>query len=149
VRGSNPGNTPYISTTDQAAVDPATLPKAYGSQQITVNTRDLQRDINAGAAPQSTEIVTNRQLVNDLQAKVDAAQAKFDANPSPKNTESLKRAKDDLSNAQRDGECLIKGCVPAPYFTPPTGPVTPIIPVRKPVTPPTSTPPNTSSKPGG
>jgi filamentous hemagglutinin len=83
VSGSNPGNTPYISATDADSVDP-TLggPRTYGTQQTTVNTRDLQRDINSGTASQDIKIINNQQLVDQLQNKVDAAQRKFDANPS-------------------------------------------------------------------
>jgi len=35
---------------------------------------------------------------------------------STKNETSLTRAEVDLRNATRDGECLIKGCVPADYI---------------------------------
>ncbi|UDF33547.1 UNVERIFIED_ORG: hypothetical protein LHJ69_13030 [Shinella sp. XGS7] len=107
VRGSNPGNTPYISTTDANAA--TETPKYYGSQQTTVSARDLQRDINSGVASQDIQIVTNQKLVQNLQAKVDSAQAKFDANPSPANERELERTIKDLDNARRDGECLIKG----------------------------------------
>ena len=129
VRDSNPGNTPYISTTDaNAATEP---PKYYGSQKTTVSACDLQRDINTGVVSLDIQIVTNQKLVQDLQAKVDSAQAKFDANPSRNNADNLRRATESLNNAKRDGECLIQGCIPAPYFTPPTGPVIPIVPVPK------------------
>jgi filamentous hemagglutinin len=132
VSGSNPGNTPYISTTDAASVDP-TLggPKIYGTQQITVNARDLQRDINSGAASQDIQIINNQQLVNQLQNKVDAAQRKFDVNPSERNKVELDIANQTINNAKRDGEVLITPYVPPTYYTAPVGPATPIVPVPK------------------
>lgn len=33
-----------------------------------------------------------------------------------KNEKSLTKAEQDLNNAIRDGECLIKGCIPADYI---------------------------------
>ncbi|MCA3174386.1 MAG: hypothetical protein ING36_02445, partial [Burkholderiales bacterium] len=132
VSGSNPGNTPYISATDAASVD-STLggPKTYGSQQTTVNTRDLQRDINSGAVSQDIKIINNQQLVQQLQIKVDAAQRKFDANPSKPNSDALRDARRDLNAAKRDGEVLITPYVPPAYYTKPVGPVTPIVPAPK------------------
>ena len=130
VSGSNPGNTPYISATDTASVDP-TLggPKVYGSQQTTINARELQRDINSGAASQDIKIITNQQLVDQLQTKVDVAQRRFDANPSRDNKTDLDKANQLLNFAKRDGEVLITPYVPPAYYTNPTGPVTPIVPV--------------------
>jgi filamentous hemagglutinin len=139
VSGSNPGNTPYISTTDAASVDPMLGgPKTYGSQQTTVNTRDLQRDINSGTASQAIKIINNQQLVDQLQNKVGAAQRKFDANPSKTNSDALRDAQRDLNAAKRDGEVLVTPFVPPAYYSKPTGPVTPIVPVPKPPSPPTT-----------
>jgi hypothetical protein len=132
VSGINPGNTPYISTTDAASVDP-TLggPKTYGSQQITINTRDLQRDINSGVVSQDIRIINNQQLVKQLETKVDAAQRKFDANPSDRNRRDLDRSTESLNNAKRDGEVLITPRIPPAYYTRPIGPLTPIVPAPK------------------
>jgi filamentous hemagglutinin len=129
VSGSNPGNTPYISTTDAASVDP-TLggPKVYGTQQTTINARELQRDINSGAASQDIKIITNQQLVDQLQTKVDVAQRRFDANPSRDNRTDLDKVNQLLNFAKRDGEVLITPYVPPAYYTNPTGSVTPIVP---------------------
>jgi hypothetical protein len=145
VSGSNPGNTPYISATDAASVDP-TLggPKTYGSQQTTVNARDLQRDINSGAVSQNIQIINNQQLAKQLQDKVDAAQRRFDANPSPANVRVLRDARRDLNAAKRDGEVLITPYVSPAYYSKPTGPVTPIVPVLK--VPSTPTMPSQSIK---
>jgi filamentous hemagglutinin len=132
VSGSNPGNTPYISATDADSVDP-TLggPRTYGTQQTTVNTRDLQRDINSGTASQDIKIINNQQLVDQLQNKVDAAQRKFDANPSDRNRRDLDRSTESLNNAKRDGEVLITPRIPPAYYTRPIGPLTPIVPAPK------------------
>ena len=143
VKGSDPANTPWISTTDKNAVDPVLGgPKIFGSQQTTINSRDLQRDINSGAVSQDIQIVTNQQLVRELQSKVDVAQRRYETNPSDNNLKELNKVQENLGYAKRDGECLIKGCVPAHYFTSPTGPVTPIVP--QPKTPKTTTVPNKS-----
>ncbi|AXR99016.1 hypothetical protein AAX10_10135 [Moraxella bovoculi] len=52
----------------------------------------------------------------ELQDKLNQAQKRYDANPTEKNRNSLERAKSDLENAIRDGECLIKGIVPCNYI---------------------------------
>jgi filamentous hemagglutinin len=118
VLGSNPANTPYISTTDNTLT---AAPKNYGGNQITIDTQQLQRDLNAGKVSPTTEIVTPQKLQADLSAKVSEVQAKFDANPSRRNKEALDDANKALEFATRDGECLIKGCVPAPYIQWPNG----------------------------
>ena len=126
VRGSDPKNTPYISTTDPTSTE---APKNFGSQQVEINTRDLQRDINAGrVSPETTEIVPHQRVVEELQQKVDQAQARYERNPTQRNSERLEDAQKDLTNAARDGECLIKGCVPAPYVSVPKGTRSPIMP---------------------
>jgi filamentous hemagglutinin len=118
VLGTNPKNTPYISTTDPELTS---TPKNYGDNQISVNSRDLQRDINAGRVSQDVEIVPPAKLQAELQSKIDAAQVRYDGNPSPANKESLDRANQALGFAVRDGECLVKGCIPAPYIQWPNG----------------------------
>jgi hypothetical protein len=118
VRGSNPDNTPWISTTDPRLAD---TPKYYGSTQIVINARDLQRDINAGRVIQNVEIVPPQSVQAELQTKIDAAQARYDRVPSPENEKRLITAQTDLANAIRDGECLIRPCVPAPYIIWPNG----------------------------
>ncbi|SFG82775.1 filamentous hemagglutinin [Duganella sp. CF458] len=117
VRGSNPKNTPYISTTDPTLTD---APKDFGKQQIEINARDLQRDINSGDV-QSGKVVSPQKVQAELQEKVDQAQARYDANPTEKNEKRLREATRDLGNAKRDGECLVSPCVPAPYIKWPNG----------------------------
>jgi filamentous hemagglutinin len=118
VRGANPDKTPYISTTDNTI---ATNPKNYGTDQATVDTRQLQRDINNGTVDGTkTQIVTPVEVQATLQKQVDAAQARYEANPTPNNKERLDRATDDLQKTKNDGECLVKGCIPAPYIQLPT-----------------------------
>ena len=112
IRGGNSENTPYISTTDPSFSQNS---KDYGGQQIKINTQRLQEDIDAGKVS-GTKIITHTQIRQELQSKVDVAQARFDANPSKKNKDKLADAQTDLSHAIRDGECLIKGCVPSEYL---------------------------------
>ncbi|WP_179994266.1 MULTISPECIES: hemagglutinin repeat-containing protein [unclassified Acinetobacter] len=112
IRGGNSENTPYISTSDPAiAIDS----KNYGGEQIKIDTKRLQEDIDAGKISGS-QIVTHTEVRKELQSKVDAAQAKYDRNPSKKNRDKLRDANKDLNHAIRDGECLIKGCVPSEYI---------------------------------
>ncbi len=132
VRGGNAGNTPYISTTDPKAAAQA---KNYGAQEMEISTRDLQRDINMGTV-RDVEIVPPQKVQAELQNRIDSAQARYEANPSDGNLRSLERVRNDLSNAVRDGECLVKPCVPAAYIRWPAGiPDTPkaseVRPIRK------------------
>jgi filamentous hemagglutinin len=117
VRGSNPQNTSYISTTDPTSTN---APKDFGKQQIEINTRDLQRDINSGDV-RDGKVVPPQKVQAELQEKVDKAQARYDANPTKKNEKRLEDATRDLSSAKRDGECLISPCIPAPYIKWPNG----------------------------
>ena len=112
IRGGNSENTPYISTTDPNFSQNS---KDYGGQQIKINTQRLQEDIDAGKIS-GTKIITHTQIRQELQSKVDVAQVRFDTNPSKKNKDKLADAQKDLSHAIRDGECLIKGCVPSEYL---------------------------------
>ncbi|WP_252510759.1 hypothetical protein, partial [Acinetobacter bereziniae] len=112
IRGSNPEKTPYISTTDPKFSQES---KNYGGEQIQIDTKRLQQDIDAGKI-KNTQIIPHQDVKRELQSKVDAAKEKYDRNPSDKNEKSLTKAEQDLNNAIRDGECLIKGCIPADYI---------------------------------
>jgi len=112
VRGGNPENSPYISVTDPSATS---NPKSYGTDKIEIDVKRLQKDIDSGVLP-DTKLLTNQQVAAELQSKVDAARARYTNNPSRNNKDSLINAERDLGNATRDGECLIKGCVPADYI---------------------------------
>ncbi|MFX1682675.1 hemagglutinin repeat-containing protein [Mitsuaria sp. CC2] len=123
VRGSNPNQTPYISTTDASGAESA---KNYGGQKITIDTREMQRDLNSGLiSMDQTQILAPQVVQRDLQLKIDAAQMKYDKSPTNDNLVRLNRAQSDLQNAVRDSECLIKGCVPGGYFVAPIAPVVP------------------------
>ncbi|MBC8999895.1 DUF637 domain-containing protein [Pseudomonas sp. N40(2020)] len=112
VRGGSAENSPYISVTDPSATS---NPKDYGTNKIEIDVKRLQQDIDSGALP-DTKFLTSQQVAAELQSKVDAARTRYTNNPSNKNKESLINAERDLGNATRDGECLIKGCVPADYI---------------------------------
>ncbi|MFJ2485443.1 DUF637 domain-containing protein [Pseudomonas sp. NPDC087639] len=112
VRGGSPENSPYISVTDPSATS---NPKDYGTNKIEIDVKRLQQDIDSGALP-DTKFLTSQQVAAELQSKVDAARTRYTNNPSNKNKDSLMSAERDLGNATRDGECLIKGCVPADYI---------------------------------
>jgi len=88
-----------------------------GTDKIEIDVKRLQQDIDSGVLP-NTKFLTNQEVTTELQTKVDAARDKFTNNSTPKNQTSLDRAETDLANAVRDGECLIKGCVPADYIKP-------------------------------
>ncbi|MDR7378436.1 hypothetical protein J2X19_003130 [Rhodoferax ferrireducens] len=113
VRGGNSQNSSLISTTDPTSAE---APKVYGSQKIEIDTRNLQRDVNSGQAAQNIEIIPPSTVQEALENRVAEAQRRFDNNPSKNNSDSLKRARDDLANTQRDGECLISPCIPSTYI---------------------------------
>ncbi|MGX9569808.1 two-partner secretion domain-containing protein [Pseudomonas sp. CFBP 5748] len=112
VRGGGSENSPYISVTDPSV---SLSPKDYGTQKIEIDVKRLREDIDSGVLP-DTKFLSNREVAAELQARVNAARDKYTNNPSPKNETSLSRAEADLVNVMRDGECLIKGCVPAGYI---------------------------------
>lgn len=132
VRGGNAQNSPLISTSDPVvAVDP----KVYGNTEVEIGTRQIQRDLNAGNIQQgSTGVIPPSEVQASLQSAFDKAQKRFDENPSERNSDRLDRAHDDLKNAINDGECLIRGCAPAAYVSPPR-PVNPNPPVVQPSVP--------------
>ncbi|MGP4963250.1 hypothetical protein [Psychrobacter celer] len=109
IRGGDSGNSPHISTTDPSSTNNS---KQYGSDQVVIDTRKLQEDISSGKV-KGTEIITPLQVQKELNSKLEQAQTKYNNNPSEKNETSLDRAKEDLDNAIRDGECLIKGTIPS------------------------------------
>ena len=112
IRGSAPENTPFISTSDPNSTNG---PKDYGPNQITINTKALQTDINNGIIKDVT-IVTPEEILIELENKVNKVQKRYDANPTKGNSDKLNNAKRDLNNAIRDGECLIKGIVHCIYI---------------------------------
>ncbi|SDU76561.1 two-partner secretion domain-containing protein [Pseudomonas mediterranea] len=112
VRGGGSENSPYISVTDPSA---ASNPKDYGAHKIEIDVTRLQQDIDSGVLP-NTKFLSNREIAAEMQSRVDAARERYTNNPSTKNETSLTRAEADLRNITRDGECLIKGCVPAKYI---------------------------------
>ncbi|WP_239985125.1 hypothetical protein [Pseudomonas congelans] len=112
VRGGGSENSPYISVTDPRA---ASSPKDYGLNKIEIDKDRLQKDIDSGLLPDK-RFLTNHEVVAELQARVNAARDRYINNPSTKNQTSLARAESDMGNTVRDGECLIKGCVPATYI---------------------------------
>ncbi len=76
----------------------------------------MQEDINSGKII-DTEIISHFQVRNELENRLKETKDKYSNNPSPRNEEKVKRAERDLNNAIRDGECLIKGTVPANCIT--------------------------------
>ncbi|WP_080547054.1 hypothetical protein [Pseudomonas lactucae] len=77
----------------------------------------MQKDIDAGKLA-NVEFLDNASVKSALQQKVDQAERKFAVNASDENARRLKAAQQDLENATKDGECLIKGCVPSQYIKP-------------------------------
>lgn len=114
MRGSAPENSPYISVTDPST---ASNPKDYGTNQIEIDVKRLQQDIDSGVLP-NTKFLTSQQVAAELQSKLDTAGVRYENNPSKRNEDSLKGAERNLGNVMRDGECLIKGCVPSTYINP-------------------------------
>ena len=115
------GDSPHTSTSDLS--NGTTIPRDYGAQEIEVETGRLQRDINAGRV-EGVVITPPRQVQEQLQLDLNAAQRRFNSNPSASNQDRVNRARNRLNNATRDNECIITGCVPAEYVRPPR-PVSP------------------------
>ena len=113
VRGSEPmkSQSPFTSMSDNGAVA-----NRYGDHTIQVNRTQLEADIAAGKV-EGVEVLSPAQVQEALQSRIDRAQRRFDDNPSAANTGSLDRALEDLENAKRDAEYLIRGTVPAGYVT--------------------------------
>lgn len=114
IRGGNSKDSPYISTTDPVVAGEI---KNYGAHQIAIDVGQMQKDIDAGKLP-NVEFLDNASVKSALQQKVDQAERRFAVNPSDESARRLKAAQQDLENATRDGECLIKGCVPSQYIKP-------------------------------
>lgn len=53
-------------------------------------------------------MITHQEIVDHLQKRVDQAQARYNNNPSKKNSERLTNTKRDLFYVERDNEVLIK-----------------------------------------
>jgi hypothetical protein len=104
-------NAPTTSTSELGE----NTPRDYGSDQIEVNTGQLQRDINDGKLS-DVSIIPNQQIRDQLQSKVDTAQNRYNENPSKTNTRALEKAKRNFNNASQDNECLLVGCIPKDYI---------------------------------
>ncbi|MBK1895148.1 hypothetical protein [Chryseobacterium paridis] len=113
VRGSEPkkSDSPYTSFSEGKPG----VGKTYGDHVIEVDIKRLEADIANGKL-KDVEVLRPEQVQAELQSKVDAAKARYDANPTPKNAERLQNAQRDLDNTIRDREVLIKGQVPAEYI---------------------------------
>lgn len=112
IRGSNPAQSPYISTTDPEF---STEPKNYGSYRIRIETKQLQHDIEIGKV-KNVEVITHQEIVDHLESRVNQAKNRYLNNFSKNNKERLGDAIRDLGYVKRDGETLIKGSVPPEYF---------------------------------
>ncbi|OOF35554.1 hypothetical protein BKK48_09660 [Rodentibacter heidelbergensis] len=112
VRGGNSKNSPFISFTDPRYSNGV---KSYGKETISINLQRLSDDIKAGKLP-NTQIILHSELKYFLDGLVNDARARYELNSTTRNRVKLERAIDDLNNVKRDGECLIKGCVPSEYI---------------------------------
>lgn len=112
IRGSNPAQSPYISTTDPEF---STEPKNYGSYRIRIETKQLQHDIEIGKV-KNVEVITHQEIVDHLESRVNQAKNRYLNNFSKNNKERLGDAIRDLGYVKRDGETLIKGSIPPEYF---------------------------------
>jgi len=115
VRGSEPRNSPYTSIAAQRNVG-----KVYGDQEISVDQPALAQDIASGQVT-GVEIISHAQVIEHLQGAQTEAQARYNRSTTLKsqaiNQERLDRANQDITNAKRDKETLVKGTVPAKYVT--------------------------------
>lgn len=114
IRGSEPkkSDSQYTST---IAISDGVQAKYYGKNEILIDTRKLQDDIDAGKV-NDVEIIPPEIVQSELKSKIIKAQKMYDLHPSPNNLDKLIRAEVDLEHAIRDNECLIKGCVHKKYI---------------------------------
>lgn len=82
---------------------------------MSIDIRKLESDIQNGKLP-NTEIIRNKELVEHFEQKLENAKNKYMNNSKTRNKDKLIDSFRDLSNIKRDGECLIKGCVPSEYL---------------------------------
>ena len=116
IRGAEPqkSDSQYTSTSaidGNSSVDP----KNFGKYKIIIDTNELQKDISRDVV-KGVEIISPIHVQNELKIAIKKAEDGHEKNPSQKNLTRLERARNDLSNAQRDNECLIKGCIPEKYI---------------------------------
>lgn len=55
-------------------------------------------------------------MLDTLNENVSKAEKRYRDNPTERNRISLQRAINDVNNIKRDGECLVKGCIPSEYI---------------------------------
>ena len=113
VRGSEPAksDSPYTSFSDQLGTA-----KDYGGDLITLDRGRLSQDVASGKV-EGVDILNHEDVLAAHDGYVSDAQARYDANPTPKNQERLDRAQQDRANSVRDREVLVKGTVPGEYVT--------------------------------
>ncbi len=111
IRGQHPAksDSPFTSVTPDGSIA-----DRYGNQTIRIDRASLEADIASGKVT-DVEIISSEQVQAALRDRIDELQARYDANPTQRNLDRLERAHLDLENAQRDGEYLIRGTVPAEY----------------------------------
>ena len=72
-----------------------------------IGPKQIQHDIETGKL-KNVEVITHQEIVDHLQKRIDQAQARYNNNPSKKNSERLTNTKRDLFYVERDNEVLIK-----------------------------------------
>ncbi|MBL4796321.1 MAG: hemagglutinin repeat-containing protein [Oleispira sp.] len=117
IRGGQGTESQYISTTSPSDAG-ANGPNLYGDQEVVIDTRRLQEDINSGRV-EGVEIQTPQQVQADLQDNINQAQNRYNENPSIRNEGRLARAQGSLNDACRDGECLVSPRIPSEYISQP------------------------------
>jgi hypothetical protein len=113
VRGAEPkkSNSPYTSFSEGKPG----IGKKYGDNVIEVDIKKLEADIASGKV-KDVEVIRPKEVQAELQRKIDAAQQKYDNNPTENNAKRLEATKQDLEHARRDAEVLVKGEVPSEYI---------------------------------
>ena len=112
IRGGNSKNSPYISTSDVRLMDNA---KNYGSNTIEINTKLLSQDIIDGKVT-GVELISNGEVIDNLTKYQTGKIKNYQNNRNLKNYQKILKSAQDISNAKRDGEFLIKGIVPSDYI---------------------------------
>lgn len=80
-----------------------------------MNLTQLEKDIQLGKVS-DIEIISHNELLNYLTNRMENYKVEYLNSVNMKNKIKFNRSVIDLLNVKRDGECLIKGCVPSKYI---------------------------------
>jgi hypothetical protein len=122
------GREPHKSDSPLTSFKPSSSSgKRYGEQTLTLDVARLRHDLARGRLP-GVELLEHHQVMADHQRTLEAARQAFKREPTAANAAAVRDAAQRRVFSQRDEELLVRGPIPARYFS--------IDPVRRPAPPP-------------